>query len=125
MTTTADETLLIVREYHRAWTSKNFEEAGRNLADNLKTEVPINTYNSTGEFLEALAGFGQLVTGVDLLAEFSNGDEAMLLYDAVVEPIGTLRVAEHFTVANGRITRIRHVHDTAELRAAGFAPQDA
>ncbi len=33
---------------------------------------------------------------------------------------GTLRVAEHFTVVDGVITRIRQVHDTAALRAAGF-----
>ena len=39
--------------------------------------------------------------------------------------IGTLRVAEHFTLPGGRITRIRHVHDTAELRAAGFEANDA
>jgi hypothetical protein len=32
-----------------------------------------------------------------------------------------LRVAEHFTVAQGKITRIRQVHDTAALRTAGFA----
>jgi hypothetical protein len=33
-------------------------------------------------------------------------------------PFGTIRVAEHFTVADGLITGIRHVHDTVALRAA-------
>jgi hypothetical protein len=33
--------------------------------------------------------------------------------------MGDLRVAEHFTVINGQITRIRQIHDTAALRAAG------
>ena len=32
-----------------------------------------------------------------------------------------IRIAEHFTVAEGQITRIRQIHDTAALRAAGFA----
>jgi hypothetical protein len=32
-----------------------------------------------------------------------------------------LSVAEHFVGAQGRIVKIRHVHDTAALRAAGFA----
>ena len=45
----------------------------------------------------------------------------MLLYDMAVDRLGTLRVAEHFTVAGGRIIRIRQVHDTAAGRAAGFA----
>lgn len=55
-----------------------------------------------------------------MLAQFSANDEAMLLYDLDVAQLGPLRVAEHLTVANGRITRIRHVHDSATLRAAGF-----
>jgi hypothetical protein len=29
-------------------------------------------------------------------------------------------VAEHLTVDDGKITRIRQIHDTAALRAAGF-----
>jgi hypothetical protein len=33
-----------------------------------------------------------------------------------------MRIAEHFTVNDGRIVRLRQVHDTAHLRAAGFAP---
>jgi hypothetical protein len=45
----------------------------------------------------------------------------MLLYDLDAEPLGTLRIAEHFTVAGGKITRIRQVHDTAAVRAAGLA----
>jgi hypothetical protein len=32
-----------------------------------------------------------------------------------------MRVAEHFTVAEEKITRIRQIHDTAAIRAAGFA----
>ncbi len=69
-----------------------------------------------------MIGFGGFVTSVDLLAEFSNDDEAMLLYDIVTEPIGTIRIAEHFTPADDRIIRIRQIHDTAALRAAGFGP---
>lgn len=115
----AAEALRVVRRYHRAWTSKNFEEAGRCLADDLEADVPINTYESKEQFLAALTGFGGFVTKVELLAELGGDDEAMQLYDIDVEPIGTMRVAEHFTVADGRITRITHVHDTAKLRAAG------
>jgi len=51
----------------------------------------------------------------------SAGNEAMLLYDLDAEPLGTLRIAEHFTTGDGKITRIRQVHDTAAVRAAGLA----
>ena len=118
---TTDDTLSVVRAYHRAWTSKNFDEAVRLLAPDLKVEVPINEYPTIESFAEALVGFGGLVTGLELLSELGEGNEAMLLYDMNVEGFGTIRLAEHFTVAEGRITRIRQIHDTAALRPAGFA----
>lgn len=113
--------LAVAREYHDAWTSNDFAHARTLLADDLQTEVPLDTYRDAGDFAQALTAFGSMVTGVRLLAEFGANDEAMLLYDLDVTQLGPLRVAEHFTIANGQITRIRHVHDTATLRAAGFA----
>jgi len=62
-----------------------------------------------------------LVQSVTLLAEFAQENEAMLLYDMEVARLGKLRIAEHFTVVDGKITRIRQIHDTAPVRAAGFA----
>lgn len=67
-----------------------------------------------------LTGLGAMVENVVLSGEF-NGDEAMLLYDMDVDQLGKMRIAEHFTVADGRTTRIRQIHDTAALRAAGLA----
>jgi hypothetical protein len=63
-----------------------------------------------------------MVKSVTLLAELAKENEAMLLYDMEVDRVGKLRVAEHFRVIDGKITRIRQIHDTAQLRAAGFAP---
>lgn len=118
--TNDDGALTVARAYHRAWTSGNFDEAGRYLAEGLETDVPINTYRSKAEWLRAVQGTGQATSSVNLLAEFGAKDEALLLYDMRLGPIGDLRVAEHFVVAGGRIVKIRHVHDTAALRAAGF-----
>lgn|SRR5262245_60860241 len=113
--------LAVARAYHRAWTGGDLEEAGRYLADDLQTDVPLNTYGSKADWLEGVRGFRPVISGIDVLAELAGDGDALLLYDLAIEPIGNLRVAEHFTVAGGRITRIRHVHDTAALRAAGFA----
>jgi ketosteroid isomerase-like protein len=115
------DTAAIVRAYHNAWTSKDFDEAAALLADDLVVEVPINDYPTPQSFAAALKNFGSMTTNVDLLAAMSTGDEAMLLYDMDVEGLGALRVAEHFTVNAGKIIRIRQIHDTAPVRAAGFA----
>jgi hypothetical protein len=117
----SQDTAGIIRAYHDAWTSKDFARATALLGGTLVVEVPVNDYPTTESFAAALRSFGSMVTSVDLLAAMSAGDEAMLLYDADVERLGTLRVAEHFNVGNGKITRIRQVHDTAAVRAAGLA----
>jgi len=110
----------IADSYYRAWTDKRFEDAAALLAPDLKVEVPINSYPTRESFAQALAAFGGMAERVELLAEFAHGPEAMLLYDMVVPPLGTLRVAEHFTVQGGKIARLRQIHDTAPVRAAGF-----
>src|SRR5262245_2478771 len=99
----AHDTATTVRAYHDAWTSKDFAHAAALLADTLVVEVPVNDYPSAAAFAAALRGFGSTVTNVSLLAAMSAGDEAILLYDLDAEPIGRLRVAEHFTVSNGMI----------------------
>jgi ketosteroid isomerase-like protein len=118
---TSQDTSKIVRDYHDAWTSRDFARAAALLADTLAVEVPVNDYPTPESFVAALRSFGSMVTGVDVLAALSSGPEAMLLYDLDVPRLGRLRVAEHFTVGDGKITRIRQIHDTAAVRAAGLA----
>lgn len=114
------DTAAIIRAYHDAWTAKDFDHAVALLADGLTVEVPVNDCPTTDSFAATLKSFGSMTTKADLLAVMSDGEEGMLLYDMDVQGLGTLRVAEHFTVADGKITGIRQIHDTAALRAAGF-----
>jgi limonene-1,2-epoxide hydrolase len=115
------DTATIIGAYYEAWTAKDFDRAVALLAQGLMVEVPIGEYLTTASFAVALKSFGSVTTSAELLAAMSEGEEGMLLYDMDVRGLGTLRVAEHFTVDDGKITRIRQIHDTAALRAAGFA----
>jgi ketosteroid isomerase-like protein len=117
----AHDTAEVVRAYHGAWTRKDYARARALLADTLAVEVPVNDYPTAESFAAALESFGSMVSNVELLAAMSEGNEAMMLYDLEAGPVGTLRVAEHFTVEGGKITRIRQIHDTAAVRAAGLA----
>jgi SnoaL-like protein len=113
-----DDALTVARAYHDAWTTRNFETAAHCLAETLVVEVPINEYPTRADFLSAVQLTREMTSAIDVLAEFGNASEALLLYDMRL-PMTELRVAEHFTVADGQITRIRQIHDTAALRAAG------
>jgi SnoaL-like domain len=110
--------LTVAQAYHAAWTAKNFSRAADLLSAQLHVEVPINDYPTKASFVEALASFGTLVTAVDLLAEMGQADEAMQLYDMRVDDLGTIRVVEHFTIADGQIAQLRQIHDTALLTAS-------
>jgi hypothetical protein len=112
--------LSIADAYHQRWTSKRFAEAMELLSPNIDIEVPINSYPTRESFTEALKRFGSLAEQVSLLSALAGENEAMLLYDMRVEGLGTLRVAEHFTVHHGVIVKLRQIHDTAPIRAAGF-----
>jgi len=118
---TTSDALSVARRYHERWTTKNYAQAIALLAPSLRVEVPINEYPTAEAFGRALRGFGERVARLEMLAEMSAGDEAMLLYDLQVEGLGDLRVVEHFTVADGTIVRLRQIHDTAPVRAAGMA----
>ena len=117
----AHDTAEIVGAYHDAWTRKDYARARGLLAGALAVEVPVNDYPTAESFAAALESFGSMVSSVELLAAMSDGNQAMLLYDLEAGPVGRLRVAEHFTVEGGKITRIRQIHDTAPVRAAGLA----
>lgn len=111
----------LARAYHAAWSTGDFAAATQLLADDLVVEVPINEYPTPESFAAAVAAFAGMTTSVRLLSALGAGDEAMLLYDMDVVGLGTLRVVEHFTVAQGVIVRLRQIHDTHALRATGAA----
>lgn len=119
---TAEDTLAVVQGYHRAWTSRDFEAAKALLAPDLTTEVPINAYADREDWMAAVSRTREMAAGVAVFDELAADGTAVLLYDLhLPAPIGTLRIAEHFTVDSGRITKIRHIHDTYALRAAAGA----
>jgi uncharacterized protein YndB with AHSA1/START domain len=114
------ETLRVVDAYHQAWTTKRFDAAVALLAPSLQVEVPINNYATPEAFAEALVRFGSEVMSVEVLSELAGGDEAMILYDMDVRGLGAIRIVEHFTIADGKIVRLRQIHDTAPMRVGAF-----
>ena len=111
----------IARRYLDAWSSGRFDDAVSLLDEAIRVEVPVNEYPTRESFAAALTAFGSMVERVDVIAELGGEGEAMQLYDLSVRGLGALRIVEHFTLREGRIVRLRQIHDTAGLRAAGFA----
>jgi len=110
-------TRTLIEKYHQAWTAGDFATARACLADDLDFSGSIESFHTADELVAALTGFQGMLSGVTLLASHFGEDGAALLYDCVTPtPAGTIRTAEFFTVAGGRITRIDLVFDPTELR---------
>lgn len=115
-----ETSLAIVQAYYRNWTNQNYDEAANLLDEKIQFEMPINTYENKNEFMQAVRFTGDNATNVHLLSELGNETEAVLIYDFNFADIGGMLIAEHFKVNNGKIVFIRHIHDTFQLRKAGF-----
>jgi hypothetical protein len=122
MATGRSDALATARRYHGAWWGSDFDTAAGCLATDLQIEVPINAYSTGAAFIQAVRQTRDMASTLEMVCELGSPTDAVLIYDMTL-PIGVLRVVEHFTVSDGHITRIRQIHDTAALRAAGLGEQ--
>ena len=107
----------VVKGYFQAWTRRDLPKARSFLADNLAFQGSIDRFQNADDFVRALGGFLQMLTDVRLVGEFYSDQDAMMLYDCVTPtPAGTIRTAEYFRVADGKIQQILLVFDATELR---------
>ena len=115
--TTHDETRRTVEAYFAAWTTNRVAEAHALLADNLAFKGPTASYESAEAFRPALVGFAAMTKGARIVELLVEGDRAAMLYECdLPEPVGTLRIASFFRVAEGKIRWYETQFDATELR---------
>ena len=89
------------------------------LAPDLVFEGPIAGRRIGAEgFIKGVSGFAETMRGLTMLHQVHAGDMAAALYDAEM-PGGTVRFAEFFQVADGRIRSLRLLYDAGTYRARG------
>lgn len=112
--------LSIALKYFNAWCRNDFDKASDFLSEEISFEMPINRYTNKTEFLQAV----QLTVGaaqeIILLTHFGNEDDAALIYTLKLTGLAPIQICEHFKIRGKKIVFIRHIHDTYELRNAGF-----
>ena len=108
----------LARAFTTAWTSHDLDTAAGYLADDVIFHSPINHSHGKGAYMEALTRFAQAVTGVTILAAFGDDTQAVIMYDLVTGPFGTLTGAELLTFRDGKIQADRLTFDTYRVRQA-------
>jgi SnoaL-like domain len=93
------------------------DEAYAFLADDLAFWGPTASYQSAAAFRPALAGFAAMTKRAQATELVVQGDRAALLYDCELPPpVGTIKIASFFRVANGKIRWYETLFDATELR---------
>lgn len=96
-----------------AWTSKDLTTAGRYLADDFSFDGPIAHYRCARDFLAGSAEFAAALSGSwTAVAAFGDEREALLLYDLHLLSGAAMRIADHYTVGNGKIQAEQILWDT-------------
>jgi ketosteroid isomerase-like protein len=124
MELTKNSTAEVIDGYYDSWRSgiASFDGArlGAILAEDLDFEGPIaGKRRGAAGFIGGLTRFVEgLQAPIRILQEVETGDGAAVIYDADL-PGGSMRFAEFFQVAEGRIHAIKLLYDAAQYRALG------
>lgn len=112
-TPTAD----IVRAYLEARTAGDMDAAAGWLAPTFTFESPLMRFDDPAAYLASQRRFHPLITGLDVISALFGDGEATVVYDLQTSlPSGTQRTAEHFTVAEGRISSALVIFDASPWR---------
>src|SRR5215472_16592569 len=112
MTTAAD----VVESYSRALSARDFETAHALLADDLRFEGPIDTFDRADDYMNAIKGLLAMARGLEHQATIAEGDEVAVFY-RLDTPVAVAPVAEWYSVRDGKIAQLRAYFD-----ARPFAP---
>lgn len=124
MALTKNSTAEVIDGYYDSWRSgiASFDGArlGAILAEDLDFEGPIaGKRRGAAGFIGGLTRFVEgLQAPINILQKVDAGDGAAVIYDADL-PAGSMRFAEFFEVAGGRIQAIKLLYDAAQFRALG------
>jgi ketosteroid isomerase-like protein len=116
---TDQSALGVVVAYTEAWAGKDLETAAGYLAADVVFDGAGGRHESAEPLLRGLAGFvSQIAPGWRQLAAVAQGDQVMLMYEVSMASGRPVRLAEHFTVRDGKIRSETLVYDTAAVQAA-------
>jgi limonene-1,2-epoxide hydrolase len=106
--TTPLETVLA---YFEAWTTHDFDQAMKYVADDIVCHAPAGRLEGASEFRAFMEPFSQILLKAELLGSYGDDTTAMLMYDTSTRPVADAPGAELHTVRDGKIVDLRIIFD--------------
>ena len=107
-------------KYFDHWSKKEYQASAKYLADQLSFKGPIDTFNNSKDYLQAISRLSTIVTEVRRKKTFIDGKDALFVYDLVTTVAGSVPCAEWIHSDNGKVESIQVFFD-----ARPFAPMFA
>jgi hypothetical protein len=112
-TTAAD----VVEKYSSALADRDFATARSLLADDLRFEGPLDTFDRADDYMNAISALYGMVKGVEHQATIAEGDAVAVFY-LLDTPVAKAPVAEWYTVRDGKVVQLRAYFDARPFAAA-------
>ena len=108
-------------KYFDHWSKKEYQDSARYLDENLSFKGPIDTFNNSKDYLQAISRLAPIVVEVRKKKTFVDGKDACFVYDLVTStPAGTVPCAEWIHSDQGKVKSIQVFFDARPF-AAMFA----
>ncbi len=107
----------VVGKYFRGLEDRDFAAARSLLADDMRFEGPIDTFERADDFMKSISGLFGMVRGVEHQATIAQGDEVAVFY-LLDTPVARAPVAEWHTVRGGKIVQVRAYFDARPFAAS-------
>lgn len=108
-------------KYFDHWSKKEYQASAKYLAENLSFKGPIDTFNNSKDYLQAISRLAPIVVEVRKKKTFVDENDACFLYDLVTStPAGTVPCAEWIHSEQGKVKSIQVFFDARPF-AAMFA----
>lgn len=110
--------LRVALAYHRAWTSRNLDQAMAYIAHDVICDAPAGRIEGAEAYRAFMAPFVEMLIGTELIAAFGDEDRAVVVYDTTTALVPSGPGAECVTVRDGRIAYSRFIFDRLPFQLA-------
>lgn len=118
MTEQTSPALKVALAYHRAWTSKDLDQAIAYVAEDVVCDAPAGRIEGAEAYRAFMTPFVQMLVNAKMLAAFGDEERALVMYDTETTLVKSGPGAECVTVTDGKITYSRFVFDRVPFEAA-------
>ncbi len=105
----------VVAFYAQSWINRDPRAVRRVVSGDAEIEWNLDVPVDDEELVQTLDRIAAFADSVTIVSTTCVGDRAALVYDCAA-PVGTVRIAEFVTVADGAVSEIRQVYDVMALR---------